>query len=166
MLLKRSITARLALAVAAVVTAVTLGPLGRAHAQTPPTRFYGALMINGQPAPAGTELKGFVNGQECGSATISEDGKYVLDVMSWGTIEGCGNDEDTVEFQISGVTATPGATFQTGHFVQLDLAADMSAPPVPEPAPEAVPAPPAEPGMDQPAPAPDQPGDSGEVSPE
>ncbi len=165
MTLKRPIIARLVLVAAAVVVSAALGPLDRAHAQTPPTRFFGALMINGQPAPAGTELKGFVNGQECGSVTISEDGRYVLDVASDGTIQGCGIDEAAVEFQISGVTAAQTGMFQTGHFVELDLTADMSsAPPTPEPAVEPAPeAPPEQPAEPAPAPAPDQPGDSGEM---
>lgn len=92
-----------------------------AHAQTPPTRFYGTLSINGAVAPSGTTVTAYVNGNACGSVTTSDEGRYVLDAISSGTQEGCGNDGDAVTFQIGDGTAEQLGTFGTGNFALLDL---------------------------------------------
>ena len=47
-----------------------------------PGTFYGAVTIDGQPAPAGTVIKVFRGGFEFGSATVTEKGTYVVSIPS------------------------------------------------------------------------------------
>src|SRR5215207_1347949 len=47
-----------------------------------PAHFHGAARIDGQPASAGTPITALVNGNECGSATVGDNGSYALDVRS------------------------------------------------------------------------------------
>jgi hypothetical protein len=130
---------------------------GLARAQVPPTRFYGELLIDGQAAPAGTEVKVRINDVDCGTALTKEDGRYVIDAAHMATVEGCGVDEQEVVFVINGATANERGMFTQGSFVELNLTVSgngappaaeppPSEPPAAEPPPEAPPAeePPAE----------------------
>lgn len=142
-----------ALAVALLV--VTLPRAARA--QTPPARFYGAVTLNGAPAPGGIEIVAYVGEVECGRTTTTDEGRYVLDVNADGTVPGCGTDEAVVRFVVNGVPADQTGVFQTGHFIALDLsvggapAAPAEAPAAEQPAMEE--APPAEPPADEMPPA-------------
>jgi len=124
---------------------LALGGTG-ARAQTPPARFFGALFIDGVPAPSGTVVQAFIGDLECGYVETGEEGRYVIDVASDGTVAGCGLDEAVVVFVINGVPAAETGVFQTGYFIALDLSM-TTAPPA-----EASPgeAPPAEPPPDMP----------------
>ena len=106
----------LAFAVAAFSPAVTT-------AQVPPTRFYGYVTINGEIAPPGTEIRGFVNGNECGVNIMDrDDGLYVLDVAHDATIAGCAlNDGDLVSFTINGAPAAQEGAFGQGMFIEVNL---------------------------------------------
>jgi len=94
---------------------------GVARAQVPPTRFYGELMIDGQAAPAGTEVKVRINDVECGTAFTMMDGRYVIDAAHMATIEGCGVDDLEVVFFINGATANERGMFTQGSFKELNL---------------------------------------------
>jgi hypothetical protein len=153
----------------AVAVALLIATLPRAaRAQTPPARFYGAVTLNGAPAPGGVEVVAYVGEVECGRTTTTNDGRYVLDVNADGTVPGCGTDDATVRFVVNGVPADQTGVFQTGHFIQLDLsvggapAAPAEAPAAEQPAMEEAPsaeppameeAPPAEPPSDEMPPA-------------
>lgn len=112
-----------ALMLAAVVAAsgVHGGILRSAHAQIPPARFFGTLAIDGQPAPVGTELRGFIGEVECGFSTTTDEGRYVLDVKSDGTATDCGRDEAEVRIVVGNAQADQVGAFQTGHFILLNL---------------------------------------------
>jgi hypothetical protein len=47
-----------------------------------PGTYYGAVTIDGQPAPEGTAIKVFKGGIEFGSTTVAEDGTYKVNVPS------------------------------------------------------------------------------------
>jgi hypothetical protein len=47
-----------------------------------PGTFYGTVTIDGQPAPVGTVIKVFRGGTQFGSATVSEEGTYVVSIPS------------------------------------------------------------------------------------
>ncbi len=141
-----------ALSLTALVT-LALHPLASAavHAQVPPTRFYGALTIDGQPAPAGAAVQAFVGDLDCTAAVDIDmgEGRYVVDVQHFATIEGCGIEDAEVRFAVNGYTAGPNGTFLPGSFVELDLnVSTTDAPSAPPPAPESQPSP-------EPAPAPE-----------
>ena len=112
-------------------------------AQAPPTRFYGTVTINGAPAPAGTEIRAYINGQECGAiATAADDGFYILDAAADATVIGCGLEDIEVTFAINGVSANEISYFTQGEFRNLDLSVNGEAPPVaPAPQPGAEPEP-------------------------
>lgn len=125
----------------AAVAAATLTMLPAAHAQQPPSRFFGALTLNGEPAPSGVALTAYINSVECGVGATRDDGLYVVDVR---TGDNCGADDADVQFVVSGVAAVEIGKFQTGHFVKLDLTVAAEAQPAPpSEAPPTV-APPAE----------------------
>ena len=84
---------------------------GLARAQVPPTRFYGELLIDGQAAPVGTEVKVRINDVDCGTALTKEDGHYVVDAAHMATVEGCGVDEQEVVF----VVGDHEQVFAQGH---------------------------------------------------
>lgn len=128
---------------------------GLARAQVPPTRFYGELLIDGQAAPAGTEVKVRINDVDCGTALTKEDGHYVVDAAHMATVEGCGVDEQEVVFVINGAPANERGMFTQGSFVELNLSVSGNGapPPAAEPAPSEPPPsepPPAEPPPEEP----------------
>lgn len=134
---------------------IALTPAGAADAQTPPTRLFGALTIDGNPAPAGTVVKAIVNGMECNTSTTTNDGRYVLDVHSAATLAGCGADNDMITILVNDVPADQTATFATGAFVALDLNASSAGATPPPPPSDNPPPPPADtpPGDTPPPPA-------------
>jgi len=102
----------------AVLGALLLGFTGvfgatDVEAQAPPARparFAGSVLIDGAPAPAGTTIEAFVNGNSCGvTSTFTEGGqaRYVVDVQAEepsGELD-CGTLEDVVTFTIAGKPA-------------------------------------------------------------
>src|SRR5438874_107935 len=85
-----------------------------ASVQVPPTRFFGEIYINGQPAPAGTEVKAWVYGVECGTRITSDDGRYVVDAAHDATVQGCATEGSDVTFTINGVTANETGSYSQG----------------------------------------------------
>ncbi|MBI2760494.1 MAG: hypothetical protein HYX51_03600 [Chloroflexi bacterium] len=124
-----------------------------ARAQVPPTRFFGAITIDGNPAPPGTIIKAFVFDMECGSVEIVEEGRYVLDVAAAGTTPGCGNQDDVIRLSVNDIPVEPTQTFQTGFFVAVDIAAS-STPPLPTEEPPPPPPSEAPPPSEEPPPPP------------
>jgi hypothetical protein len=162
---KRLFAPILLLGAMTLVGALTAAHPPLARAQLPPSRHYGALTIDGNPAPAGTTIDAYIGSTNCGSATTTEDGRYVLDVAAGATILGCGVEDETIVIAVNGVVADQTSTFQLGTFVLLDNnapsvgaappAASTDTPPPPQDAPpEDNPPPPDEmtPPADNPAP--------------
>lgn len=127
---------------AALVASSTVLGAGSASAQpTPPTRFFGTVTLNGQPAPNGATVQARVGSNNCGTGSVTSAGSsssYVVDVLSATTQPGCGTDGATVSFTVNGAPASQTGTFQTGAFVSLNLTAQAA---TPTPAPTASPTP-------------------------
>ncbi len=113
------------LLLAGLSVALVLGA-APAGAQLPPTRVFGTVTVDGQPAPAGTVVQAFIGEKLCGEGVvrrISDDLPlgYVVDVAGATQVEGCGTDGATIAFRVGGVLANETATFATGTFIRLDL---------------------------------------------
>ena len=149
-------------------------------AQSPPTRFYGAILINGVPAPADTEIKALINGNECGMRLTPAEGIWVVDAADESALPGCGTQDAEVIFLVNGQQANQIGLFSQGAFIEVGLMvgeSDAVAPPLPafdpppaEPEPEAPPVPedegiPEQPPLDG-EPLPEEPPVDGEPQPE
>jgi hypothetical protein len=99
--------------------------LAPAQPPTPPNRFFGDVTIDGLPAPAGNNITATISGNVCGQTTVAADSTYVLDVVSSGQTAGCGTEGATVQFIVAGLPAGT-ATWHSGYFTELDLAAPSS----------------------------------------
>lgn len=119
--MRRLLLAALALTLGAA--GVSNAPQTAASQAAPPTRFYGKLTIDGQPAPAGKVVRAFIGTTDCTSPTslTVPAGSYTVDVAGGGQISGCGSDGATVVFRVDGRQANESGTFTTGTFVNLDL---------------------------------------------
>lgn len=107
---------------------------GVSLAQSPPTRFYGAILINGVPAPADTEIKALINGNECGVRLTPAEGIWVVDAADESAIPGCGTQDAEVIFLVNGQQANQTGLFSQGAFVEVGLTVgegDAVAPPLP-----------------------------------
>ena len=86
----------------------------------PPARFVGTVIVDGEPAAAGTTIEARVGGNACGTTSVFMDGsdaRYSLDVVSASPNNpGCGSDGATVSFYVGGVAAQ-----QTGAWINYDL---------------------------------------------
>ena len=126
--------------------------------QAPPARFFGSLTIDGQEAPMDTEVKAFINGNECGVTRTAASGSYILDVRSSVGYPGCGTEGAAISFQVNGIGAAESGSFDTGYFKPLDLTM-LTGAPLPPPielspaAPEPTEQPPSEPPSEEAPPA-------------
>ncbi|MGE3077173.1 MAG: hypothetical protein AB7N24_19605 [Dehalococcoidia bacterium] len=106
-----------------------------------PATFYGSVTVNGEPAPSGIEVRGFVNGIDCsqsppGEHVVIREGAiaaYVLYVVHESQRPGCATEKSIVTFTIDGVPATQQAPWKVGPN-RLDLSTG-SASPIPLPSP-------------------------------
>ena len=113
-------------ALSAMVLALTVAPLSAQR--LPPHRFFGAVTLNGSPAPAGTTIEGRIESKSCGTSQVSTAGRYVLDVEHATSTPGCGTGGATITFLVNGTAATQTARFRDGGFEQLDLTAGGGTP--------------------------------------
>ena len=126
--------------VAACVVAGVASSIVLAQPSIPAT-FYGSVTVDGAPAAAGSEVRGFVNGADCsqsapGQRLILREGEtsaYVLYVVHETQRPGCAREGSTVTFTINGEPALQSATWKPGP-LRLDLSRG-SAPPIPLPSP-------------------------------
>ncbi len=123
LLLLIAITALLAVSIPAIVSAQ----------EPPPNRFYGAVRIDGSPAPPGATIEAFARGVSAAKATVTTVGRYLFDVprLSNGT---------PLTFKVNGHDVTETATWQQGQRTPLDLNASSVAQPT-EPPPTVAPTP-------------------------
>ena len=106
------------------------GEVAEAQPSGPPHRFAGSVSLDGEPAAAGTSVTAFVNGAECGSATVitsAAGSTYVLDVP-----DSCADAGDTVSFQVGGYDAAETGTWSGGGRTDLNLSATAMMPEDPE----------------------------------
>jgi hypothetical protein len=112
-----------------------------AATQTPPTRVFGTVTVDGRPAPAGTVVQAFIGEQQCGEGQVRRISDtlplgYVVDVVSATQTQGCGTDGDRITFRVGGRQATETGEFRTGAFLRLDLSVSgQIATPTPGPTP-------------------------------
>ena len=90
----------------------------------PPHQFDGTVMIDGETATAGTSVVAVVNDHECGAATVTDGGTYVLHVLA-----SCATDGDTVHFRVGGHHAAETGTYAGATRTALNLTASMGAMP-------------------------------------
>ena len=106
-----------------------------------PATFYGSVTVDGEPAQAGLEVRGFINGADCsqsapGERPVIRDGEttaYVLYVVHESQRPGCARDGSTISFTIGGRTTVQTAVWKPGP-MHLDLSVG-DAPPIPLPSP-------------------------------
>lgn len=112
---------RLALVALALVAACAAGSARAQQAAQPPNRFYGALVVGGQPAQPGTMVTAVISDIICGSRATTERGRYQVDVLSTRERPGCGLGGAVVSFRIGGQTANETGSWSAGQFTRLDL---------------------------------------------
>jgi len=120
-----------------------------------PHTIYGAVYIDGVPAPSGTAVSCFINGAQHNSgaengatpnATVLPSGEYIINV---GGDDGVAPKEgaiagDAITFAVNGRTVERTITFSPGGTTKLDLV--IGAAPTPPPANNPPPAPPSSSG--------------------
>jgi hypothetical protein len=99
-----------------------------------PEEWYGSVVLDGSPAPAGTVIVVQVNGNNSGQLTTTEQGLY-------GSLSGQNNlfaqinDQEftkgtpTVTFLVNGIQAYQAVPYQSGNLSKLDIYADSKAAP-------------------------------------
>jgi hypothetical protein len=129
-------------AAAALAFGLGIGTTPSVHAQLPPARFFGSATMGGQAAPAGTEVRAYIGGNECGMGTVNDAGTYVVDVKTLSEdAPYCGYEGVEVTFTIAGQNAFQTGSFQTGYFLALNLSLDgpVDQPPPLQPSSDAPP---------------------------
>jgi len=122
-----------------------------AMAQGPelPATFYGEVTLDGGVPPPGTDIRAFVNGNDCTQEgddrfiLVDGQGRYVITVVHLTQREGCGMDGATVRFFVGGRLAAQTGTWRNDGPQELDLAAAGAPVTVTAPAGSASSAPPA-----------------------
>lgn len=100
-----------------------------------PATYYGTVTISGEPAAAGIEIRGFVNGLDCsqsppGEHVVLGDGSlavYVLYVVHESQRPGCAKDGSVVTFMVDGKPAVQTAKWKVGP-THLDLSLGAASP--------------------------------------
>jgi len=108
-----------------------------------PHSFYGAVEIDGSPAPVGIEVEARGEGvrtTDDNPITVTEAGKYgKLGLGSKLVVQGDIADGATITFYVDGVAADETAEWHSGGITELDLTATSLAPYVPPYTPPAAP---------------------------
>ncbi|HMO95772.1 MAG TPA: hypothetical protein PKD27_06590 [Tepidiformaceae bacterium] len=115
--------------IALFLALLSLVPVQIASAQpSVPATFYGSVTVNGQAAPTGSEVRGFIDGLDCTQSAPGErpairEGNataYVIAVVHDSQRPGCGRPGVAVTFTVDGELAAQRATWQAGP-IQVDL---------------------------------------------
>ena len=130
---------------AAVVLGFALVPAAALAQIQVPATFFGSATVDGKPPEDGTEIRGFVDGQDCtqlgpgyrGTIIDAGVGAYVITVVHESQKAGCGKEGKTVTFAIAGRAAVQTAKWQSGP-QRVDLTVGAGTP-VPLPTATAVP---------------------------
>lgn len=117
------LVAGVALAGMAVVTAQDDGP------PAPPAAYYGTVTLNDAPAPAGSEIVAFVDGDPHGSIIIDTAGEYggAGAGASKLVVEDVPNGA-TVTFTVNGIPTNQTVEWEPGAVQQLNLSASTTDP--------------------------------------
>jgi len=135
--------------VAAIGAAMVVTTAGAQSPPNPPSRFVGAITIDGQPATPGTVVEARIGGATCGTTTVfsaSNESRYVLDspALDPTNSPNCGADGVTVSFFVAGKQAAQTGSWANYKLNTVNLTVVTSTPTAPPPPPTAVitPAPP------------------------
>lgn len=112
----------------AAVTGLFLGSFTVSAQPGIPATYFGSATVDGQPAPEGLEVHGFIAGVDCTQAsaagnTVIRDGSasvYRIAVVHESQREGCAREGSTVTFVLGSRAAVQTARWQPGP-TQLDL---------------------------------------------
>lgn len=134
---------------------VSVPAIVSAQSESLPNRFHGSVTIDGQPAPVGTTVSAWANGEEAANAIVPARDPYLLEVR--GVTQGT-----EITFRVNEIDADQTAKFQVGGNTTLNLTASST---VAEPTQAApTPAPTARPQTVRGAPGPR--GPQGELGPQ
>jgi hypothetical protein len=98
-----------------------------------PSSFFGTASIDGKPAPNGTRVRGYIDGNDCtqgdaaGTALDGGVAEYVMHVVHESQKPGCGNETKTVTFTVDGRSAAQTAKWKVGP-QELNLNVGSGAP--------------------------------------
>ncbi|MGB9803084.1 Ig-like domain-containing protein [Desulfofundulus sp.] len=95
----------------------------------PPAAYYGTVMLNGQPAPAGTVIVAKIGNEIRGQITVEYAGQYggpgPLDPKL--LVKGAVGDEGRqVSFEVSGIMAKEMVAFKPGQVEEINLTASIT----------------------------------------
>jgi hypothetical protein len=127
----------------AMLLALAVGPVYADEAPTIPHAFYGAVEINGSPAPVGTEVEargeGVTTGVTQNPVETTVEGEYgggddpmEPKLIVWGNIA----DGATVTFYVNGFSTGQTAAWHSGEVTEVDLAVTIEEGAVPEEPPD------------------------------
>jgi hypothetical protein len=123
----------------AMLLALAATPVYAAEAPSLPHAFYGAVAINGSPAPVGTSVKVMGEGVQTGVGTnpieTTVEGEYGggTDPMAPKlVVQGSVADGTTVAFYVNGFSTGQTATWHSGEVTEVDLAVTIEEDAVPD----------------------------------
>jgi len=127
----------------AMLLALAVSPVYADEAPTIPHAFYGAVEINGSPAPVGTEVEargeGVTTGVTQNPVETTVEGEYgggddpmEPKLIVWGNIA----DGATVTFYVNGFSTGQTAAWHSGEVTEVDLAVTIEEGAVPEEPPD------------------------------
>jgi hypothetical protein len=123
----------------AMLLALAATPVYAAEAPSLPHAFYGAVAINGSPAPVGTSVKVMGEGVQTGVGTnpieTTVEGEYGggTDPMAPKlVVQGSVADGTTVTFYVNGFSTGQTATWHSGEVTEVDLAVTIEEDAVPD----------------------------------
>ncbi len=90
-----------------------------------PSQFYGKLTIDGEHAPAGTEIAVYdKNRVLCGMFITEKNGEYIIscrgDNPDTGNDEGA-NEDESISFMVNNLTSYPDIKWHGGSFQNIDV---------------------------------------------
>jgi len=100
------------LLIGAVITAVSMTTV-MGGAQLPPNKFYGNATLNGEPAPVGTVINAYIDGELRGSVMVETAGKYGHDFNYLEVAGSAVDDGKTIIFYVNSIRANETATWQS-----------------------------------------------------
>jgi hypothetical protein len=103
----------------ALVLTFSLTAVASAQEDVPHHAFTGTVMLDGKPAPEGTEITALISGEVKGFARVNEPGEYGPLNVTQPTTDG-----KLITFTINGQLAEQSVYWEQGGVTKLDLTID------------------------------------------